>query len=136
MKNALRLTTAIAATLLSAPLTLGGFSVAEASSAHFSFRNLEYLPYDTRMGSAKAFIAEQTWIGMPIHEAIERLKSADAYCPTPPSTGQITCRFGMMVRPSGGTLGEVTWTVNLSQDDHGCLKGISVNRTRSGFGDD
>ncbi len=88
------------------------------------------------MSAAKAFLAEQTRMGMPIHDAIERLRSADAYCPNQPSTGQITCRFGMLVRPSGGTLGEVTWTVSLSQDDQGCLKAISVNRTRSGFGDD
>lgn len=137
MKNSLKLTTVFAAALLSAPLALGSFSTANAAPGHFSFGSVEYLPYATRMDAAQTFVAQHLPVGLATQDAIQRLKNADASCPNEPAAnGQIQCHFSMTVRPTMGTLGEVTWAVNLSQDDHGRLTAVSVNRTRTGFGDD
>jgi len=137
MKNSLKLTTVFAAALLSAPLAMGSFSVADAAPGNFSFGSVEYLPYSARLPAAQAFVAEQLPVGTSTLDAIKRLKNVDAYCPgQPAANGQIQCHFSMMVRPTMGTLGEVTWAVDLSQDGQGRLTAASVNRTRTGFGDD
>jgi len=137
MKNPSKLNTVFAAALLSAPLALGGFSAANAAPGNFSFGAVEYLPYDARLPAAQTFITQQLPIGISTREAIKRLKKVDAHCPNQPAAnGQITCRFSMMVRPNYGTLGEVTWAVDISQNDQGRLTAVSVDRTRTGFGDD
>jgi hypothetical protein len=137
MKSSLKLTTAFVAALLSAPLALGAVSAAQAAPEHFTFGSVEYLPYATRIPAAKAFVAEQLPMGTSAQAAIERLRTADAYCPDQPAAnGQIKCHFSMMVRPTMGTMGEVTWAVNLSQDGQGRLAAVTVDRTRTGLGDD
>ena len=137
MKNSLKLTTVFAAALLNAPLMLGGASAADAAPGHFSFGAVEYLPYEARLPAAQAFVAQHLPVGISALDAIKQLRRVDAYCPDQPAaSGQIKCHFSMMVRPTMGTLGEVTWAVNLSQDDQGRLAAVTVNRTRTGFGDD
>jgi hypothetical protein len=88
------------------------------------------------MGAAHNFLTKQVPLGTSVQDAIERLKSADADCANHASTGEIKCQFSMQVHPTGGTLGEVIWEVNLSQDDQGRVSGVAINRTRTGMGDD
>ena len=136
MTRSITPTISAAIALLSLPLTFGVYSPAEAQG-RFTFGSVEYEPYDARLSEARTFIADEMPVGTPIQVAVARLNSADASCANQGSSnGQIQCQFSSVERPTEGTLGEVTWQVKLSPDDQGRVAAATVERTRTGFGDD
>lgn len=129
MKISMKIAPLAAAAALSLPLALGIASPAEAQG-RFTFRGVEFIASDERIAAAQAFVAQQLPKGLPIPEAVRRLKRADAFCKGyQPADAELKCQSSMVVHPTGLELGEVTWTVRLTQDGQGLLANAIVERS-------
>lgn len=118
------------AAALGLSLALGIASTAEAGQGRFTFRGIEFMPSDDRIPAAQTFLARQLPTGLPIAEAIRRLKKADANCAAHPGANAgFKCQWSMLEHPTGHDLGEVTWTVNFTQDGQGRLASATVERS-------
>ena len=130
MKISVKISPLAAAAVLGLSLALGTASAAKAAQDRFTFRGVEFIPFGERIGTAQAFVAQQLPAGLPIQEAIRRLRAADASCKGyQPANAQLTCRSSMVVHPTGLELGDVTWTVRLTQDSRGLLASATVERS-------
>lgn len=102
----------------------------------FSFRQAELTPADTGAAAARAFVRTRLTPGVPLAEAVSRLKEADMPCPhlrrqggPPGAERRLVCTYFATVSAEGGTLGEDTFTVTLVTDASGLLKGANVTRS-------
>ena len=130
MKISMKIASRAAAAVLGLSLALGVASAAEAGQGRFTFRGVEFIPSGERIGAAQAFVAQQLPAGLPIPEAIRRLRAADASCKNyQPANAQLTCQSSMVEHPTGLELGDVTWTVRLTQDSQGLLASATVERS-------
>jgi hypothetical protein len=130
MKTSMNTTSRAAALTLGLSLALGIGSTAEAAQRQFTFRGVEFIPSGDRVAAARTFVAEQLPAGLPIPEAIRRLRKADAFCGgRQPANAQLMCRSSMVVHPTGLELGNVTWTITLNQDSQGLLANATVERS-------
>jgi hypothetical protein len=131
MKTSKKIASRAAAAALGLSLALGLASTAQAGQSRFTFRGVEFIPSDEqRTAAVQAFVAEQLPSGLPIPEAISRLRKADAACEAhPQANAQLKCQFTMLVHPTGLELGAVYWTVRLTQDSQGLLANATVERS-------
>lgn len=130
MKISMKIAPLAAAAALGLSLVPGVASPAEAGQGRFTFRGVEFMPSDERTAAAQAFVAQQLPTGLPIPEAVRRLKEADAFCKgSHAADAQLKCQASMVVHPTGLELGDVTWTVRLTQDSQGLLANATLERS-------
>ncbi len=130
MKTSTKIASHAAAVTLGLSLALGIASTAEAGQGRFTFRGVEFMQSGNRVAAAQAFVAQQLPAGLPIPDAITQLKAANAFCgDRQPANAPVMCRWSMVVHPTGMELGEVTWTVRLTQDSQGRLASATVERS-------
>ncbi len=129
MKTSMKIASRAAVAALGLSLTLGVASAAEAQG-QFPFRGAEFNPSGEPLAAAQAFVVEQLPAGLPIPEAIRRLRKAGAFCAAhQPANAQLTCRFSILQHPTGLELGAVNWAIRLSQDSQGLLTKVAVERS-------
>lgn len=102
------------------------------NAAPFTFARAEYLPSALGMARAEDFLAHALPPGLPMTEAIRRLRRADMACGSA-DRGQVVCEFSEDVRPEGGDDGADIWTVRLTAGDGGALQSAVVTRSHIGM---
>ncbi len=117
-----------------AGLTLATPLVAMAQTPAFNFRSVEYLPVEQRAPAAQAFLAAKAPVGAPMAVAVQAVRHAGAYCPTPRTPdAPVSCISTSLVRDPGGVLSDVAWRVHLTPSSDGAVAEADVSRTRAGM---
>lgn len=129
MKTSMKIASRAAAAALGLSFALGVASAADAQG-QFTFRGAEFMPSGEPLAAAQAFVAQQLPTGLPVSEAIRRLRKADAFCEAhQPANAPLTCRFSILQHPTGLELGAVNWTIRLTQNGQGLLANVTVERS-------
>ncbi len=119
-------------------LAVIGIALSTVAVAHdasrFTFPRAEFLPGSQGMALAQAFVAQDLPRGLPMTEAVARVRRAVMAChPARAVSGVMVCEYSISVKPDGGDAGEDGWRVRLSPGPDGRLQDASVSRFHIGM---
>jgi hypothetical protein len=106
-----------------------------ASAEAFTFPDAEFMQDEAAgMRAARSFVERELVPGLPMSEAVSRVRQAEAGCRMPADrVGPVTCEYSILARPLGGDLGENIWMVRLFPGSDGRLQDATVGRFRVGM---
>ncbi len=99
----------------------------------FTFPRAESLSYDMGLPYAQAFVAHDLPPGLPMDEAVARVKRAVMACRPPTEDGSVRCRYLTTVGREFGSLGEDVWDLTLTPGPDGRLRSASLTRNHVGL---
>ncbi|HWF77679.1 MAG TPA: hypothetical protein VN694_10950 [Caulobacteraceae bacterium] len=85
--------------------------------------------------AARQFVQKRLTPGLPMSEAVERVRAAHASCRGGyhRGGGAVVCRYTISSASDMASLGQEIWTVTLTPGPDGKLAGAAVDRSRAGI---
>jgi hypothetical protein len=108
---------------------------APAAERHFTFPWAAHVDARTGNYAAKQFVEKRLTAGLPMDEAVARVRAAHASCHDDQrhGGGAVVCRYMIGSAGDMASLGEEIWTVTLTPGPDGKLAAAALDRSRAGI---